>query len=169
MRLAGLLLLSIFLTAVSSAQDTNFAVGPQYLVTTSSSFLRPIATPSMSLEPAPANTSAATGAEAIPEPQWVGAQMHEDLARVYWGDDWVRSVKGEAPATVSEIEITSPQTTPPLPASFVEVGVIHITNVQSLHASGYGLTLGEVSSYWKARHHQPRMYTNADIARLHGS
>jgi hypothetical protein len=175
MRLAGLFLLSIALAAVASAQDTNFSVGPQYLVTTQSTmFLHPIVTPSLSLEPAPPNVSA--GAEATPESQPVPSAKvplsQTDLARVYWGDDWVRYVRGEsssASAGESEIEVTSPQTTPPLPSSFFEVGVIRMTDAKSVIASGYGMTLGEVSAYWKAKHRTPHVYTNADIARLHKS
>jgi hypothetical protein len=177
MRLAGLFLLSMVFAAVSFAQDTNFASGPQYLVTTSSPlFLRPIATPSLSLNVAPVNTFAATEEEVATESPVVSssvpAQAQLDLARVYWGDDWVRHVTGQNASTnpsESEIEITSPQTTPALPASIVEAGVTRITDEPSLRASGYGLTLGEVSAYWKARRSAPRVYTNADIARLHGS
>ena len=174
MRLAGLFLLSIALAAVSSAQDTNFPVGPQYLVTTqSTTFLHPIATPSLSLQPTAPNLSAGTE-EAAPEAQPVPSATvplsQADLARVYWGDDWVRYVRGETPAAnASEIEVTSPQTTPPLPSSFFEVGVIRMTDAKSVITSGYGLTLGEVSAYWKAKHRTPHVYTNADIARLHKS
>jgi hypothetical protein len=34
---------------------------------------------------------------------------------------------------------------------------------------GGGITLGEVAMFWKAhKSHAPRVYTNADIERLHG-
>jgi hypothetical protein len=178
MRLAGLFLLSIALAAVASAQDTNFSVGPQYLVTTQSTmFLHPIVTPSLSLEPATPSVSAGreeSSAESQPVPSAKGPLPQADLARVYWGDDWVRYVRGESSSasageSESEIEVTSPQTTPPLPSSFFEVGVIRMTDAKSVIASGYGMTLGEVSAYWKAKHRTPHVYTNADIARLHKS
>jgi hypothetical protein len=171
MRLVGLLFFSITLAAVSRAQDTNFPIGPQYLITNpSAQFLHPIATPSLSLEPAPAYTPATTESQPSVEPPSSGSQFQPEVARVLWGDDWVRYVRGASSAAASsEIEITSPQTTPPLPSSFLETGVTRVTDAQSLQASGYGLTLGEVSAYWKAKRHTPRVYTNADIARLHRS
>jgi hypothetical protein len=175
MRLAGAFMFFVVLSGVLAAQDTNFPSGPEYLVTTSSSlFLHPIATPSMSLEAVPVESTyveEASAQEVTPPPSG-GLQANFYRPGVYWGDAWVQHVTGQnAPAseTVSEIEITSPQNTPPLPASLVEVGVTRITDAQSILASGYGLTLGEVSAYWKARQRVPRVYTNADIARLHGS
>jgi hypothetical protein len=48
MRLATLSCLLLLLTAVSAAQETNFSVGPQYLMTSGSPLLaQPIATPSL--------------------------------------------------------------------------------------------------------------------------
>lgn len=168
MRLPGVFLFSMVLAAVAFGQDTNFSTGPQYLITTpSAQFLRPIATPTLSLSASsPVSTSeASVESQTTPAPQY-----QPDLSRVYWGDDWVRYVRGESSAAASsEIEITSPQTTPPLPSSFLETGVTRVTDAQSVEASGYGVTLGEVSSYWKAKRHTPRVYTNADIARLHRS
>jgi hypothetical protein len=35
---------------------------------------------------------------------------------------------------------------------------------------GGGITLGEVAMFWKVhKSHAPRVYTNADVERLHGS
>ena len=49
MRLSHFVCLLCRLGGVSTAQDTKFPVGPQYLITTDSPlFLRPIATPSLS-------------------------------------------------------------------------------------------------------------------------
>ena len=51
MRLASLAFLSIALAATAAAQETNFSVGPQYLMISGSpSFARPIATPSLSFD-----------------------------------------------------------------------------------------------------------------------
>jgi hypothetical protein len=174
MRFAGAFLFLVVLVGGLAAQDTNFSSGPQYLVTSSSPFLHSIATPSMSLDPAPAASTwveEASAQETTPPPPG-GPQNGSYLPSIYWGDNWVQQVRGVSPvasSNVSEIEITSPQNAPPLPESFMDGGVTRITDAQSILASGYGRTLGEVSAYWKARHHAPRVYTNADIARLHGS
>lgn len=174
MRLAAAFLFLLVLSGGVAAQDTNFSAGPQYLITGSSTlFLHPIATPSLSLNAVPAastHVEQASALEVAPPPPG-GPQNDSYLPSVYWRDAWVQHVTGnpEPIESVSEIEISSPQNTPPLPASLIEVGVTRIVDAQSLSASGYGLTLGEVSSYWKARHQAPRVYTNADIARLHGS
>jgi hypothetical protein len=88
MRLCGLLLFWMTLVGIGAAQDSNFSVGPQYLMNYGSPmFMRPIATPTLSLsETAPVvvaapETSASSGAAessaAVPEPS--------DLASVYWG------------------------------------------------------------------------------------
>jgi hypothetical protein len=93
----GHLLCLLVLAAVSCAQDTNFAVGPQYLVTSDATlFLRPIATPSLSLsEPLPStpepfppirgvSSEGVTVAETPSEPVRLSSQ--EFFARVYWGE-----------------------------------------------------------------------------------
>jgi hypothetical protein len=92
----GHLLCLLVLAAVSCAQETNFTNGPQYLITSSSTlFLRPIATPSLSLsEPLPSIReafpplrSAASEQAALPETpsEPVRLSSHEFFARVYWG------------------------------------------------------------------------------------
>ena len=51
MRLASFCFLLFVLAGISAAQDMNFAVGPQYLMTSGSPmFARPIATPTLSLD-----------------------------------------------------------------------------------------------------------------------
>jgi hypothetical protein len=43
-------------------------------------------------------------------------------------------------------------------------------DTQTLREWGYGVTLGEIASFWKShKPHTPRVYTNADVDRLHGS
>lgn len=173
MRLAGIVLFVGVLAGGLAAQDTNFSAGPQYLVTTSSPlFLHPITTPSMSLDAAPAASEyveeASTQEVTAPPPGRSRNDLY--LPSVLWGEAWVQHVTGENQfPSVEELEISAPEATPPLPPSIAEFGVIRMVDAQSLHASGYGMTLGAVSAYWKARHHVPRVYTNADIARLHGS
>ena len=51
MRLASFCFWLFVLAGISAAQDMNFAVGPQYLMTSGSPmFARPIATPTLSLD-----------------------------------------------------------------------------------------------------------------------
>ncbi len=184
MRLASLfctvlVLTVLVLTGVSAAQDTNFSVGPQYLVTGSSAmFLRPIATPSLSLS---APLSPVPTTEALPEPSspFAGAPPQPDLTRIFWGEP-ASAEKSSEPVTenVTEnatenenvIELTSAQPSQPLPASFVDPGVTSMTNAQSLRMWGFGVPLGETAAFWKThKPHAPRVYTNADVQRLHPS
>jgi len=172
MRLAALLLVLIALAGLAAAQsaDTNFPVGPQYLITTDSTqFLHPIATPSMSLQPPspppPAmETNPGTTVELAAPPPAVMTQP--DLSRILWGDSWVDYVTGVSPSSVIEIGGSA---NPILPPSLFDPGVTGITNAQSLRERGIGLTLGEVSAAEKSRPHPTHVYTNDDIRRLHGS
>lgn len=153
----------IALCGISGAQDTNFPVGPQYLITTGSPlFLRPIATPSLSLDASPPSTSivfaetSSTGRVSeppVPAPS---------LAQIYWGGPNT----GEG---VSVIELSSSERPRNLPSSFVDTGVTLLTDDQSLRLEGYGVTLAQLASQWRAhRPHSSRIYTNRDIERLHG-
>lgn len=166
MRLGSVFCLLLALAGISVAQDTNFPVGPQYLITSASPmFLHSIATPTLSLSAPPAGVSApATETAAVPETaSSAGPQSQPDLTRIYWGGPKVSE-------EVSEIEITSAPLPRALPASIVDVGVTGMTNAQSLRERGYGVPLGETASFWKARKpHAPRVYTNADLQRLHQS
>jgi hypothetical protein len=169
MRLASCLFSLLLLTGITAAQDTNFSVGPQYLVTSSSPmFLRPIATPSLSLS-TPMPSPSAPPTEALPEPSspFAGAPPQPDLTRIFWGEP--ASESPEPPAE-NEIEITSAQPSQPLPASIVDPGVTSMTTAQSLRIWGFGAPLGETASFWKTHGpHASRRYTNADVQRLHPS
>lgn len=78
MRFQSLLVLLVVFTGVSVAQDTNFPVGPQYLITTQDpTLLRPIATPSVSL-----SGEILAGMSQVPSP----VEPVVDLSNVYWGD-----------------------------------------------------------------------------------
>jgi hypothetical protein len=164
MRLACLFCSFIALAGISAAQDTNFPVGPQYLITSDSPmFLRPIATPTMSLS-AP---TVSTNLEPTPVPETTTASpalsIPPDLTRVYWGGP-------EANEQTSDIEITSAGPSNSLPPSILDVGVTGITNAQSLRERGYGVPLGDAASYWKThKPHASRVFTNADVQRLHQS
>jgi len=156
MRRASLFGLLLVLTGVCAAQDTNFSVGPQYLITTDSPlFLRPIATPTLSFSTPPPSAAAATqesaGAQTFSTPPELRNQA--SLFSIYYG----------TPA-VSVVAITQEEPPSPRPAGTVEVGVTRMTDVQSLRDLGYAGSLPAAAS-----HKAPatRNYTNADIDRLH--
>jgi hypothetical protein len=167
MRFSSFILIVIALSGICVAQDTNFSAGPQYLITGGSTqFLQPIATPTLSLsESAPNTVVTPEGVETEPVPPPAVPQSPVDLTRIYWGEPTAQ-ISSE---TVSEVEITSPQIPPTLPASITEVGVTAIVDSRSLQERGYGQPLGEVAAFWKANKlHATHVYTNADVARLHG-
>lgn len=176
------------------AQDSNFDSGPQYLLNQTSGyassyspisgsqqygsisygpadygstfFLRPISTPSLSLSnpPLEAGASNATGVliagaeNQVVLPPSAGALPKFDLFPILYG-----------PPPVQEIEINLSETpNRSLPASIAEDGVDQITTPQALQQRGYGVTVAQAAAYSKARAgHATRVYTNADIDRLH--
>jgi hypothetical protein len=148
---------------ICAAQDTNFPVGPQYLVTTDSTrYLRPIATPSLSLgAPLPGIPSLPQIGPAVENQPFVSNSeaLHEaDLFPIYYG--YPRS-------TVVELTSTEPRE---LPASIGDAGVIGMTDAQSLRERGYGVPLGDAASFWKThKPRAPRVFTNEDVQRLHSS
>jgi len=180
MRLGTIFCLLLTLTAIGTAQDTNFVVGPQYLVTSNSPmFLRPIATPSLSLSTPPPNVNA-PATEALPQPLSPTAGLPQpDLTRILWGprdaEPKVGVPEGSEPGlgenvVENVIEITSAETPRPLPASLIDTGVTGMTTARSLRDFGYGVPLGETAQFWKThKPHAPRVYTNTDVQRLHQS
>jgi hypothetical protein len=183
MRLVILFCSLLVLTAISAAQDTNFSVGPQYLITSDSPmFLHSIATPTLSLSaPAPSVSAATTEAPAEPSSAPAAPQFQPDLTRIYWrGPALNESVGKNAGENVNENvsenvsqnlgEITSAPLQGALPASILDTGVTGMTDAQSLHQRGYGVSVGESAAFWKAhKPHASRHYTNADVQRLHTS
>src|SRR5450432_669388 len=168
MRLCGLLLFGLTLVGMSAAQDSNFSVGPQYLMNYGSPmFMRPIATPTLSLSEtalvalaapqASSSSGAAESSAAVPQPS--------DLAGVYWGS-------GESEAAVETgavIEVSGADSPANLPASILNVGVQETVDGQELRERGYGVSVSEASAYWKG--HKPRavrVFTNRDVEKLHG-
>jgi hypothetical protein len=164
MRLATLFCLLLVLAGITAAQDTNFSVGPQYLMTSGSPlFAQPIATPSLSLEaPLPGIPSLPQVGPAVENEPFVAnpeLRRQADLFPVYYGYQ-----------PISDVEITSAQPTIALPASILDSGVTGMTTVQSLRLRGYGVPLGDTAAFWKShRPHAIRVYTNADVQRLHAS
>jgi hypothetical protein len=174
MRVSFLYILLAVLTVGSAlGQDTNFATGPQYLMTSGSPlFARPISTPTMSLAgpPLQAGASDATGT-LIPGAADQTVPAHEtfsapsvDLFPIYYGvsagsvgDTNFAYVASES--SVSRI----------LPARFMDIGVGRITTPLALQEIGYGQTVAEAAARQKARTRSgARVYTNADIDRLRG-
>jgi hypothetical protein len=162
MRLASFCFLLFVLAGISAAQDMNFAVGPQYLMTSGSPmFARPIATPTLSLDaPLPSLPSLpevgppVADQPFVPNPEIQGS----DLLPIYYGYPMP-----------SVVELTSTQAASEVPQSIINAGVVGMTNVQSLSERGYGVTLGESALFWKSHKlHASRLYTNADVERLHG-
>jgi hypothetical protein len=163
MRLASFSCLLFVVVGIAAAQDTNFPVGPQYLLTGSPILAQSIATPTMSLDtPLPPLPSLpevgppVTDQAFIPNPE---LQHQADLFPIYYGYPM--------PSVVVLISSEPPRE---LPQSIVEAGVTGMTDVQSLRERGYGVPLGETASYWKShKPRAPRVFTNADVERLHGS
>lgn len=147
------------------AQDTNFASGPQYLLTGSPLFARSIATPTLSLQVFPLEvgaSNATAGVIAGAENQTVVPQppAPPDLFSIYYG-----------PPTTSVIEISFGESSSvaEIPASLVDTGVGQTTTAQDLRELGYGDTMGGFAAYEKAHARRAtHLYTNADLARLHG-
>jgi hypothetical protein len=167
MRLHLVIGVLVGLGGIATAQDTNFSSGPQYLVTYGSPLLlHSIATPSLDLNAPMVNAWPQGSSEEQPAPVPVAPQSGADLTRIYWGEP---AAATSARENVSEIEISSAQTAPMLPAGFLDVGVADIADAQSLAERGYGMTLAEVAAYSKAhRAHAAHVYTNEDLAHLHG-
>ena len=135
-------------------------------------FLRPIATPTLSLS-APLASVSAPATEPTPQPPspFATVSSQPDLTRIFWGAPEVAAnVSENVTENVSEIEITSAQPTSALPASILDTGVTGMTTVQSLRQRGYGIPLGDTAAFWKThKPHALRVYTNADVQRLHQS
>jgi len=102
--LQRLLFLLPVLVGMSFAQDTNFPIGPQYLVTSGNPlFLQPIATPSLSLSgPTLAGTSAVPVVTETPgfAPPETIVYLHD----VFWGE--------HPPAQIFDRRLETPSMTP---------------------------------------------------------
>jgi hypothetical protein len=171
MRISALLCF-LLLVGYSAAQDTNFAAGPQYLLTGSPLLARPIATPSMSLgaplPPIPPSSitisEPAAGVAFIANPE---LEHRADLMPVYYGMPNYYEV-----ASISIVELSFPEgveaSPAGLPASIFDSGVTEFVDAQALRLRGHGIPLAEAADYWK--HHKVaarHRYTTEDVRRLH--
>ena len=161
--MGSLLVLGILGMCAAQGQnkDTNFSAGPQYLITTPSPlFLRPIVTPSLSLQAAATSSTGESetyvGTEIAPTPS---LPTHTDFSRIYWGEP-----------PVSEIQISGSPAPRNLPMSIFDSGVTGSTYLQGLSSAGYGSEPGPAADYSKThKGHASRIYTNRDVERLHSN
>jgi hypothetical protein len=160
----SLIVLSVL--GAAFGQDTNFATGPQYLMTHGSPmFAQPISTPSLSLAGPPLQVGASNATADLvagAENQTASAPMSDSLPNV----DFFPIYYGEVPVIeISFKEASSSRRE--LPASILDTGVWQLTTAEALRERGYGVTLPEAATYSKTHiRHAPRVYTNADIDRL---
>ena len=176
MRICGVLFLWLMLVGLSAAQisraqETNFAVGPQYVITSGSPlFARPIVPPSMSFDLPPVEAAVPTVNSVVHEPSDVvletppELQGQADLFPVYYG---------VPPIPVVIINYREPfgreMPSQSLAAGAADIAVVAMTDVQSLRQHGYGVTVAEASQYWRGHKAAARRtYTNQDIERLRG-
>ena len=159
MHFAHSIALLLMLGVISVAQDTNFVVGPQYLITThETTFLHPIATPSMSLDAplSPIPNLPQIGPQ-ITAPAYISSpelQHQPDLFPIYYGYP-----------RIAEIELIASESRE-VRAGINDTGYAAIADAQSLRQLGYGLTVSEAASFWKShKRSASRVYTNADIRR----
>ncbi len=166
-------LLVIFASGMAFGQDTNFAMGPQYLANSGSPlFARPISTPTLSFTAPPLESGAddATGVlipgaedRTVLPPQAV-SEPAIDLLPIYYGERPTSGIDINSPSESNE-----PSFAATLPASILDTGVELVTTTQALRDRGYGVPLAEAAAHMKARSRPAiRVYTNADIDRLQG-
>jgi hypothetical protein len=158
MRFAQLILVLVVFSGISLGQETNFAAGPQYLSITGATMLRPIATPTISLEtPLPAIPELPQiGPPVVEQPPYVANPMLEhqaDLFPIYYGYP-----------PIPVIELSETESTPELPPSITGIGLTSFADMQTLRA---GETVGGAAAYWKShKSAATHVYTNTDIQRM---
>jgi len=164
----------LFLIGSAIAQDTNFAAGPQYLLTGAPLLAHSIATPTLSLDAPlppvePASISIPEAATEVPFTTNPQLEHQADLIPIYYGADNHYGV-----STAAVVEVSFPEggteLSAALPASIVESGVTELVDAQALRVRGHGVTVAEAAAYWKT-HKLParRNFTNEDVKRLHAA
>lgn len=149
-------MLELGLLATAQSRQTDFPVGPQYLVTTPSTlFLQPIATPSMSAAQAFGMVSPQTGQA---EPIVINGQQ-ANMPAIFWG--W------NSPGQTSVWAVLSSVVSNGLPADFIDLGVGAIVTNEWLEEFQRNNSVAEASRYWKTHTNRAaRRYTNVDIELL---
>jgi hypothetical protein len=188
MRVPSLLCFVFAIAAICAAQDSNFPAGPQYLMNFGSPlFLRPIATPTLSLSQAPPASAVAEAGKGVELSLTQATPPNPiDLFPIFYGNAAVQESRAPSePVTPSEpaaatqspaisgtsglIEISGAALPSNLPPSIVNVGVQEVVDAPILRERGYGVTLAEASAYWKThKPHAARVFTNRDVERFHG-
>jgi hypothetical protein len=148
--------LALTVLVAAQSRQTDFPVGPQYLVTTPSTlFLQPIATPSASAAQMLGMMSPQTGQA---EPITINGEP-ANLPSIYWG--WT------SPGQTAVWTVFSPAMSSGLPADFIDLGVGAIVTDEWLQEFQRNNNVAEASRYWKTHTNRAaRLYTNADIDRL---
>ena len=162
MRFAHVLGVVLVLGGIAVAQqpETNFPVGPQYLITQPyPNILQPIATPSYDPWEQSGVVSPQTG-EAGP----VTITIPAYLPSIYWGYP--------PPGEVEMVPESAAESAPApsnLPPDYFNTGVGGIATRGWLREHDSGMTLAQAARYWKAHKlHATHVYTNQDIERLKG-
>jgi hypothetical protein len=159
-----------FAFATAFAQDTKFSSGPQYLTNgASSTYARPISTPTLSLlsPPLQVGASDATGVltpgavdESVSPPRAV-ALPKIDLFPIFYGDARASNSRDSSSEASSGYSSVTPQ-----PSNILGTGFMQETTT-ALRERGYGVPLGEAAALNRTNaRHASRVYTNADIDRL---
>lgn len=151
--------LFLLLSGIVAAQQTqtNFPVGPQYLVTEpNGSILQPLETPSTSPSQPMGLVSPQTG-ESL-SPYVPGVPGAANLGAIYWGQ----------PNSV--VDVVEPPSSNPLPPGYFNTGVQGIATDQLLRSEGYGMTLVQAAHFWRNHKlHATHVYTNDDLKHLPNS
>ncbi len=177
------------------AQDSNFAIGPQYLLNQTSGyassyspisgsqqygpinygpadygstfFLRPISTPSLSFA-TPALEVGASNATGVLTAGAENQVVFPPQAVAEPKFDLFPILYGQPTVQKIEISFSESSNAAALPPSIAEYGVVQFTTPQALQERGYGVSVAQAAAYSKARpSHPARVYTNSDIDRLH--
>jgi hypothetical protein len=164
MRFGRFFFLLMILAGVSSAQEFTFSSGPGYLLPTNSTMLlRPIATPTLTLDaPLPPVSSLPEIGPPVSDQPYVSnynPMQGPDLFPIYYGYP-----------RIPVVEVVPTETRRVIPVSLGDVVFTVSIGSQPIRGHGDGNTVGEAASFWKARRRRAtHVYTNADIQRLRPS
>jgi hypothetical protein len=164
MRFGQFLFLLMILAGVSSAQEFTFSSGPGYLLPTNSTMLlRPIATPTLSLDAPlpPVSILPEIGPPVTNQPYVSNYNpvQEPNLFPIYYGYP-----------PIPVVEAVPTETRRETPVGLGDVVFTVVVGAQPIRERGDGSTVGEAASFWKARRlRASHVYTNSDIQRLRPS
>jgi hypothetical protein len=163
-------LFAFLIVGAAFSQDTYHAPAPQY-ESNYSPYTLPLSTPSSSLEGPPLQVGASNATQGLTagasnsaaELQPATTLPAVDLFPIYYGVPAVTGFEPGMPEAWNESTSAAP-----LPSGFVDTGVAELITVQDLPERGYGVSVAQAASHAKSlAQHAVRVYTNADIDRLH--